>query len=66
MLPTFNEAENTAISTMVAVMGRTSAYTGREVTWEEMMNSDMKLGPDPLEFGPSDLVRGVVPVPGTP
>ncbi|MFC1499744.1 Gfo/Idh/MocA family protein [Candidatus Zixiibacteriota bacterium] len=61
----FNEAENTAISTMVAVMGRTSAYTGKEVTWEEMMNSDMKLGPDPLEFGPSDLVRGVVPVPGT-
>ncbi len=29
------------------------------------MNSDMKLGPDPLEFGSSDLVRGVVPVPGT-
>jgi len=61
----FNEAENTAISTMVAILGRTSAYTGKEVTWEEMMNSDMKLGPDPMRFGPSEVVRGIVPKPGT-
>ncbi len=40
-----NEAENTAISTMVAIMGRVSAYTGKETTYEEMMNSDLKLGP---------------------
>ncbi|MFW5756335.1 MAG: Gfo/Idh/MocA family protein, partial [Tangfeifania sp.] len=30
----FNEAETTAISTMVAIMGRVSAYTGKEVTYE--------------------------------
>ncbi len=41
----FNEAEQTAISNMVAIMGRVSAYTGKEVTYDEMMNSDMKLGP---------------------
>ena len=61
----FNEAEATAISNMTAIMGRTSCYTGKEVTWEEMMNSDMKLGPDPMRFGPSEVVRGIVPKPGT-
>ncbi len=60
-----NEAENTAKSTMTAIMGRTSCYTGREVTWEEMMNSDMKIGPERVEMGPSDY-RAVIPVPGTP
>ncbi len=28
----FNELENTAISTMTAIMGRISAYTGKETT----------------------------------
>ncbi|MFC2076652.1 Gfo/Idh/MocA family protein [candidate division KSB1 bacterium] len=37
-----NEAERTAVSTLTAIMGRTSAYTGAEVTWQEMMDSDMK------------------------
>ncbi len=55
----FNEAENTAISTMVAIMGRISAYTGKEVTWEEMMNSDLKLGPKVFEFGPVDIPKDV-------
>ncbi|MDX2415245.1 MAG: hypothetical protein QNK33_08635, partial [Bacteroidales bacterium] len=59
----FNEAENTAISTMVAIMGRISAYTGKEVTWEEMMNSDLKLGPKVFEFGPVDIPKDV-PVAG--
>jgi hypothetical protein len=30
-----------------------------------MMESDLKLGPERMEFGPSDLVRGIVAVPGT-
>jgi predicted dehydrogenase len=54
-----NEAENTAISTMVAIMGRISAYTGKETTWEEMMNSDLKLGPKVFEFGPVDIDKSV-------
>ena len=44
-------------------MGRVSAYTGKEVTYEEMMNSDMKLGPKVLAFGPVDIPKAV-PVPG--
>ncbi|MDX1314855.1 MAG: dehydrogenase, partial [Eudoraea sp.] len=59
----FNEAENTAISTMVAIMGRISAYTGKETTWEEMMNSELKYGPKVFEFGPVDIPKDV-PVAG--
>ena len=65
----FNELENTAISTMVAIMGRISAYTGKETSYEEMMNSDLKLGPKVFAFGPVDIPKEVpiagayVPVP---
>ena len=58
-----NEAENTAISTMTAIMGRISAYTGKETTYEEMMNSDLKLGPKVYEFGPVDIDK-TVPIAG--
>jgi len=62
----FNEAEATAISNMVAIMGRVSAYTGKEVTYEEMMNSDMKLGPDTYVMGDIGyMATAEVPVPGT-
>ncbi len=57
------EAENTAISTMCAIMGRISAYTGKEVTWEEVMNSDLKLGPDSYSFGKVNIEKNV-PIPG--
>jgi len=58
-----NEMENTAISTMVAIMGRISAYTGKETTYEEMMNSDLKLGPEVFELGPVDVDKSI-PIPG--
>jgi hypothetical protein len=59
----FNEAENTAMSTLVAIMGRVSAYTGKEVTMDEMMNADMKLGPTVFAFGSVDVSKEV-PVAG--
>jgi hypothetical protein len=60
-----NEAEQTAISNMTAIMGRISSYTGKEVTWDEMMNSDMKLGPTTYIMGPVGIVgTAKVPVPG--
>ena len=60
-----NEAEQTAITNMCAIMGRVSAYTGKEVTFDEMMNSDMKLGPDTYIMGEVGMVDNVtVPVPG--
>jgi predicted dehydrogenase len=60
-----NEAEATAYSTLTAIMGRTSAYTGKKITWEEIFKSDMDLGPKEIKFGPVDM-QFEVPIPGTP
>jgi hypothetical protein len=60
-----NEAEATAMSCLVAIMGRVSAYTGKAVTMEEMMNSGMKLGPETYIMGDVGIMKNVViPVPG--
>lgn len=60
-----NEVEQTAITNLCAIMGRVSAYTGKEVTFDEMMNSDMKLGPDTFIMGDVGIVASAaVPVPG--
>ena len=62
----FNEAEATAISVLTAVMGRISAYTGKTVTFEEVMNSDLKLGPEKYIMGDIGFMANAkVPVPGT-
>jgi hypothetical protein len=37
---------------MTAIMAREAAYTGQEITWDEMMNSTLDLSPDAYEFGP--------------
>ncbi len=59
-----NEAEATAKSTLAGVMGRISAYTGKEVTLEQAMSSDLRLGPKEYAMGPVDF-KPEVPVPGT-
>lgn len=59
------EAEETAITNLTAIMGRESAYTGLKVTWEEMMGSDMILGPKgELSLGPVDM-KAIIPVAGS-
>jgi len=59
-----SQAEETAMSTLTAMMGRMSAYTGQQVTWEEALASDMNLVPDNLELKNMDMSKYVVPVPG--
>jgi len=59
-----NQAEETAVSNLTAIMGRTAAYTGKQVTWDELFKSDMELGPKEMKFGPVDM-EFPVPVPGT-
>lgn len=39
-----------AHSTLLAIMGRTAAYTGQEVTWEQALNSQEKLVPEELDW----------------
>ena len=46
-----NEARNIAESTLTAIMGRESAYSGRSVEWDAILNSKTKLGPQKYEFG---------------
>jgi predicted dehydrogenase len=58
-----NEAENTANATMMAIMGRITAYTGQEVSWEEMMSSSLAIGPSEYKFGSVDIPE-IPPTPG--
>jgi len=58
-----NEAARTAKSTLGAIMARESAYTGLEVTWDELMKSDLRLGPTTYAMGPTGI-EAKVPVPG--
>ena len=42
-------------------MGRMATYSGKMVTWEQALNSDLKLGPDKYEFGPLPVDPVAVP-----
>ncbi len=49
--PYINEGVQVAHSTMTAIMGRMSAYTGKALTWDEAINSDLHITPpDELDF----------------
>lgn len=45
-----NDGEWMAKSTLMAIMGRMSAYTGKEVSWEMALNSQEKLVPDNMTW----------------
>lgn len=57
-----NELKTVAESTLTAIMGRMSAYTGKVVTWEQALNSRDLLVPTRLDWGP--LPVPPVPMPG--
>lgn len=58
-----NTAKDTAIATLIAIMGRESAYTGKTVTMEEMMASTQRLGPTEYALGPVNI-PAEPPIPG--
>ncbi len=41
----YSEAENGAKSTLTAIMGRMATYSGKVITWEEALNSQIDLMP---------------------
>lgn len=57
-----NELKQVAESTLTAILGRMSAYSGKRVTWDEALGSDEALVPDKLAFGPMPVPP--VPKPG--
>lgn len=63
--PYLNEGQRVADSTLTAIMGRMSAYTGKRVTWEEATNSDLNIVPAELDFD-RDYPVDPVPDPGAP
>ena len=59
-----NDGEAQVNSTLITIMGRMSAYTGKDVIWDEVMNSDLYLGPKTYDFGPVPGIPEVPPVIG--
>jgi predicted dehydrogenase len=65
----YNEGDYGATSTMTAIMGRMATYSGRVVTWNEAINSQLDLSPVALDFdaeppvkpGPDGLYACAVP-----
>jgi predicted dehydrogenase len=58
--PYINEALAVAETTMTCIMGRESAYSGLEITWEMIMNSQLDLQPKEFEY---KLKMDVPPLP---
>jgi predicted dehydrogenase len=73
-----NEAEQVAVSTAIAVMGRISAYTGKRIEWKHMMDDDpnvhkpeiydLTLRPTALDFEKGEVKapdEAEIPLPGS-
>lgn len=60
------QASETAVANMAAIMGRESAYTGQESTWETMTASPQDYTPADLNLGKMDMSGFIVAVPGKP
>ena len=52
-----------AESTMTAIMARESAYSGQEITWDQIMASKLDLMPKAFDLNMKMTVRPL-PVPG--
>ena len=57
-----NEAQNVAESTMTAILGRESAYSGQGIEWDKAMEWKTSLVPEKLAWGPAP--EAVIPIPG--
>ena len=62
--PYVNEGMSVAESTLTCVMARESAYSGQEVTWEMIMNSQQDLMPKAFDYK-LKMDPAPLPVPGT-
>ncbi len=56
------ELKQVAESTLTAIMGRMSAYSGKAVTWQQALNSRVDTFPSPLAWG--EMKEPPVPIPG--
>lgn len=56
-----NNGEYMARSTLLAIMGRMSTYTGQQVTWQQALASKQRLGPTEYVWGPLEFPPVAVP-----
>ncbi len=62
-----DQASETAVANMAAIMGRESAYTGGESTWEAMTTSSLDYMPKDIDLVKKmDMSGFIVPIPGKP
>jgi predicted dehydrogenase len=61
--PYINEGMAVAESTMTAIMGRESAYSGQKITWDMIMKSNQNLMPSAFDYKKQMNVPAI-PVPG--
>ena len=54
-----NDGEVSALSTLMGLMGREAAYTGKKVTWKDILTSKQNLQPKEYAWGDN-------PVPASP
>ncbi|MEZ6044528.1 MAG: Gfo/Idh/MocA family oxidoreductase [Planctomycetaceae bacterium] len=63
----YNEAENGAYSTLTSIMGRMATYSGKEVTWEQALNSELNIMPTEFSWDANPPVMpnadGSYPIP---
>ncbi|TVP51738.1 MAG: gfo/Idh/MocA family oxidoreductase [Mongoliibacter sp.] len=52
----FADAENAAHSTMTSILGRYATYSGKVVTWDEAINSEINLMPETLAWDASPKI----------
>ncbi|MDR2921405.1 MAG: Gfo/Idh/MocA family oxidoreductase [Tannerella sp.] len=62
-----DQASETAVANMMAIMGRESAYTGSETTWDTITASTIDYLPKDIDLAQKmDMSGFTVPVPGKP
>jgi predicted dehydrogenase len=57
----YNELKQIAESTLSAIMGREAAYTGQEVTWDQILEADLDLTPPQMAYGPLEVPPVAMP-----
>ncbi len=56
-----NETRRMAETNLSAIMVREAAYTGQEITWDDVLNATQKLTPDTWEFGDAPIFSAATP-----
>lgn len=57
-----NDGEVSAYSSLMGIMGREAAYTGKRITWKQMLASKQDLSPKEYAWGENPM--SPIPVPG--